>query len=95
MTGRPPKVPYARLEALLRQLRAEGATYKSIARGLGYHYDHVAKLCKRFGVEQLKPFADLSQKGQVRYNGGQEGAPNGNVSAANLAATEAKPGDSR
>ena len=52
---RPPKVPYDRLEALLRQLRAEGASYKSIARGLGYHYDHIAKLCKRLGIKQLKP----------------------------------------
>ena len=88
---RPPKVPYDRLEAMLRELRAGGATYKSIARGLGYHYDHIAKLCKRLGIKQLKPSVGVAP--------GDHFGPNicGTVRPAQTepAVSEAKPDDTR
>jgi hypothetical protein len=76
---------------MLRELRAGGATYKSIARGLGYHYDHIAKLCKRLGIKQLKPFADLSQQAESVYKGGEKLRP----AQTHSAVSEAKPDDSR
>ena len=95
----PRRIPAEQLKPRLAEMRAQGMTTKQIARELGcYTAQYIAVLCGQWGLRISRTAmhwnSAVAQGRPFDYKKRQEGAPNGNVSAANLAVSEAKPDDS-
>lgn len=77
MSGPPPKVPRETLVALVRERRAQGKTWKEIAREIGhYHPVYLARISATYcaGAIARKPKSALKES--------RDGAPSADIPAA-------------